>query len=329
MSDKPRVVCSRPLPGAFEVPDADVRHGPARGFGSREELFEFVRGAAAFVSWVSDRVDDALLEAAGENLRIVANFAVGYDNVDTDACARRGVIVSNTPDAVTEGTADAAWTLLLAAARRLIEGDRFARSGAWAEHGILGPTDFIGRPIAGRTLLIVGAGRIGYATALRSLGWGMRIRYVARSRKPAFEQAPLNARRVGLDEGLREADFVSIHTPLTDETRHLFDARRLALMKETAVLVNTARGPVVDEAALAEALREKRIFAAGLDVFEREPEVHAALTELENAVMTPHYGSASSTSREEMTALCAANVRAALAGERVPTPVVDPRRDTA
>ena len=164
-------------------------------------------------------------------------------------------------------------------------------------------------------MLIVGAGRIGYATALRSLGWGMRVLYVARSAKPQFEFAPLNATRVELDEGLTRADFVSIHVPLTPETRHLIDARRLALLRPTTVLVSTARGPVIDEAALVEALQRGDLFAAGLDVFEQEPRIHPGLAMLDNVVMTPHCGSANERSRGMMTALCAANVRAVLAGE--------------
>ncbi len=317
----PTVAVSRPLPIPLEVPGAEVRYGPEKGFLSAGDLQDFVRGADGVVTWVSERVDDAFLDAAGAQLKVVANFAVGYDNIDVAACARRGVIVTNTPDAVTEGTADMAMALLLAAARRMSEADRYVRSGAWKERGILGPREFIGRPIAGQTLLIVGAGRIGYATALRSLGWGMRILYVARSRKHDFESAPLNARRVELDDGLREADFVSVHTPLTAQTHHLLDARRIGLMKSTAVVVNTARGAVIDEAALAAALQERRIFAAGLDVFEKEPGCHAALVGLENVVMAPHIGSASVGSREMMTQLCAANVRAVLAGEAPKTPV--------
>lgn len=317
----PIVCVSRPLPAPFDCPGAEVRFGPDRGFDSPASLREFVRGAAALVTWVSERVNEALLEAAGPSLKVVANFAVGYDNIDLGACARRGVIVTNTPDAVTEGTADMAFALLLAASRRMSEADRFVRSGAWAERGLLGPAEFIGRPIAGRRLLIVGAGRIGYATALRSIGWGMRVRYVARTRKHDFESAPLNAERVELDEGLRDADFVSVHTPLNAETRHLLDARRLALMKPTAVLVNTARGAVIDEAALAAALCEGRLFAAGLDVFEREPGCHPALSGLANVVLAPHIGSASVGSREMMTNLCAANVRAVLAGKAAITPV--------
>lgn len=322
------IVCTtRPLPEDFKVPGASVRTGPERGFASPQELRKFVEGAHAIVSWVSEKIDAELLDAAGDQLKIVANYAVGYDNIDVGACKARGVIVTNTPDAVTEGTADIAWALLLAAARRVTEGDRFARSGAWEKFGVLGPTDFLGVPIAGQTLCIVGAGRIGYATALRSIGWGMRIMYVARSRHARFEHAPLNATRVTLEEGLGGADFVSVHTPLTDETRHLIGARELALMKPTAVIVNTSRGPVIDNDALAEALQNKNggngggIFAAGLDVFEDEPKVNVRLKKLDNIVMTPHIGSGDTRCRNQMAALCAANIRAVLAGEKPITPV--------
>jgi glyoxylate reductase len=319
-----RITLSRPLPGDFRLPnhpEATIDTGPPRGFASRDELLAFVAGAHACVTWVSERIDEAFLNAAGERLKIVANFAVGHDNIDVAACARRGVMVTNTPDAVTEGTADVAWALLMAAARRVTEGERFVRSGRWAETGLLGPSEFIGRSIAGRTLLIVGAGRIGYATALRSLGWGMRVLYTARSHKPMFEHAPLCAQRVELDEGLARADFVSVHTPLTEETRFLIDAHRLGLMKPTAVLVNTARGPVVDEAALGEALEAGRLFAAGLDVFEDEPRVHPKLLALDNVVMTPHFGSADERCRGQMTDLCAENIDRVLCGDPPITPV--------
>jgi glyoxylate reductase len=316
------VAVCRPLPVEFDAGGAEVRFGPERGFPSRQAAFEFFKGADAVVTWITEKVDAEFLDAVGPQLKLVANFAVGYDNIDVEACRGRGVRVSNTPDAVTEGTAECAVALMLAAARRLSAADRFCRSGEWEGVGILGPSDWIGMPIAGRTLLIVGAGRIGFATAVRMLGFGVRVLYTARSRKPLFEQAPLNAERVELDAGLARADFVSVHTPLTPETRHLIDARRLGLMKPTAVLVNTARGPVVDEAALAAALKAGTIFGAGLDVFEREPVVHEGLKGLANVVMTPHFGSASADSRGQMTRLCAANVRAVLSGKEPVTPVV-------
>jgi len=320
------VACSRPLPGTFALEGIDpsrvqVRFGGNRGFGSRAEGLAFFRGADAIVTWVSDRVDGEFLDAVGPQLKVVANFAVGTDNIDLPTCRSRGVIVTNTPDAVTDGTADCAVMLMLGAARNLAWADRFARSGEWEKYGTLGPADFVGLPVAGKTLLIVGAGRIGYATALRMLGWGMRVLYVARSAKPDFEHPPVNAKRVELDAGLREADFISIHTPLTPETRGLIDAQRLSLCKRTAVLVNTSRGPVVDEAALAKALREKRIYAAGLDVFEKEPVIHPDLKGLDNIVMTPHFGSANERSRAGMTSLCAANISAVVRGLPAVTPV--------
>lgn len=323
------VAATRPMPGVFDVGDAAVRFGPSRGFESRGELFEFVRGADAVVSWVSERVDAEFLREAGERLKIVANFAVGYDNIDVGACREAGVFVSNTPDAVTDGTADCAVMLMLAAARWLSSNDVFARSGAWAEYGVLGPVDRLGQPIGGwnedgtrRSVLIVGGGRIGYATAVRLVGFGLRVMYVSRESRGLFEGAPLFAERVGLDEGLRRADFVSLHVPLTGETRHLIGARELGLMKSSAVLVNTARGAVVDEGALVEALRAGRIWGAGLDVFEDEPRVHEGLVGLENVVMTPHFGSGSFGSRAKMSALVAANVRAVLGGGEPVTPVV-------
>ncbi|MDX2116513.1 MAG: D-glycerate dehydrogenase [Planctomycetota bacterium] len=288
---------------------------------SADELIPFMRGADAVVTWFCDKIDERVIEGAGPRVKVLANFAVGYDNIDLKAAAARNIIVTNTPDAVTEGTADMAFTLLLAASRRLVHADRFVRSGAWRAHGILGPAEFMGLAPAGRTLLIVGAGRIGYATALRSIGWGMRVLYTARSPKPNFEAAPLNGRRVEIDEGLAQADYVSVHTPLTPETRHIIDARRLALMKPSAVLVNTSRGPTVDEAALVEALRSGRLAAAGLDVFEREPELAPGLAELDNVVFAPHIGSATTDSRKMMVDLTAANIRAVLNGKPALTPV--------
>jgi glyoxylate reductase len=318
MAEPPPVVAiARALPGTVAVDGAEVRSGPEMAM-PRADLLRFVRGATAIVTWVSERVDDELLEAAGPQLKAVCNFAVGVDNIDLRACARRGVLVTNTPNAVTEGTADLAWALILAVARNLLPADRFARSPRYASVGPLGPTEFLGADLTGRTLLIVGAGRIGFATAMRSLGWGMRVLYTARSRHWDFELAPLTARRVPLDEGLREADVVSIHTPLTPETRHLINAARIALMKPTAILVNTARGPIVDEAALAAALRERRIYGAGLDVFEHEPKIHPDLLPLDNVVLTPHIGSAAARFRVMMTEMVLENVRAVLAGTRPP-----------
>lgn len=317
----PVVVVTRVLPGRLELPGAEIRWGADERI-PRDRLLRVVRGARVLITWVSERVDDELLDAAGPGLKAVCNFAVGVDNIDVDACRRRGVIVTNTPHAVTEGTADMTWTLILAVARRLIPADRFARSPEYAARGPLGPDEFLGTDLTGRTLLIVGAGRIGFAVALRSLGWGMRVLYVARTRHWNFELAPLAARRVTLDEGLREADVVSIHTPLSPQTRHLIDARAIGLMKPSAILVNTARGPIVDEAALARALKDRRIYGAGLDVFEDEPRIHPDLLALDNVVLAPHIGSAAARYREMMTALVEQNARAVLEGREPPNRVV-------
>ncbi len=316
----PIVAVTRPLPGDVRFPGTEVRIGPPERM-ERKDLLRFVHGADVIITWVSERVDAELLEAAGSRLRAVCNFAVGVDNIDLKACAARKVIVTNTPNAVTEGTADMAWALILAVARRVVEADRFARSSAYPERGPLGPREFVGADLTGRTLLIVGAGRIGFATAMRSIGWGMKVLYVARSRHWEFELAPLAATRVDLHQGLEEADVVSIHTPLTAETRHLIDAAALAKMKPTAILVNTARGPIVDEAALVAALKERRIYGAGLDVFEDEPHVHPGLIGLDNVVVTPHIGSASAKYREMMTAMACENARAVLEGREPPNRV--------
>ncbi|QOJ00502.1 MAG: D-glycerate dehydrogenase [Phycisphaeraceae bacterium] len=320
MTLRPIIAVTRALPGSLNLPNAEIRPGP-QDKPDRDWVLRHIAGTHAVVTMFSDKVDSHFLDAAGPNLRIVANFAVGYDNIDLSACRARGVAVSNTPHAVTEGTADLAWLLILAAARHLPAADRFARSGQWAQRGTLAMNDFLGQDLTGKTLLIVGAGRIGHATALRSLGWGMRILYTARSKHWDFELAPLAATRVPLDEGLAQADAVSIHCPLTPETKHLINRDRLALMKPTAILVNTARGPVVDEHALADALATGRLYAAGLDVFEHEPQIHPALTASDRVVMTPHIGSAAARYREMMTAMVADNIAAALAEREPPNRV--------
>lgn len=317
---RPIIAITRAIPGKVEVPGAEIRLGGERAF-SRDDLLRFVRGATALVTWVSERVDAELLDAAGPALRGVCNYAVGVDNIDVPACRSRGVIVTNTPNAVTEGTADLAWALILAVARRLVPADRFARGEDYPGLGPLGPTEFTGQDLTGRTLLIVGAGRIGQAVAMRSLGWGMRVLYVARQKHWEFELAPLAARRVTLEDGLREADVVSVHTPLTPESRHIINAQNLRLLKPTAILINTSRGPTVDEGALVEALKAGRIWGAGLDVFEREPVVHPGLKGLDNVVLTPHIGSAALKYREMMTVMALANAGAVVVGQEPPNRV--------
>jgi glyoxylate reductase len=287
----------------------------------RDRLLEEIAGKFGAVTLLTDQVDDEFLDAAGEQLVIVANYAVGFDNIDVEACTRRGVMASNTPDVLTETTADLAWTLMMAAARRVPEGDRFLRSRTpW----IWGPEMMLGQDVHHKTLGIVGFGRIGHALARRAKGFGMTVLYFDVFRPSAELEHELGAEYRELDDLLAEADFVSLHVNLSEETRHLIDAERLRSMKPTAVLVNTSRGPVIDEAALADALESGEIFAAGLDVFEREPEVHPKLLERQNAVVIPHLGSATVDTRLAMGMLAADNLFAALDGERPPT-LIDPQ----
>lgn len=268
---------------------------------AREELLAAVAGRDGILCTGQDRIDAELLDAAGAGLRAVANYAVGYDNIDEELLTGRGIPFSNTPDVLTDATADLAWALMLAAARRIVEADRYVRDGLWQGWG---PSQMLGMDFAGRMLGIVGAGRIGQAAARRATGFGMQILYWNRSAKPGFE-AECGARRVQLDELLRQSDFVSLHLPGTPETRHIIGERELGLMRPTAVLVNTGRGPLVDEAALVAALRERRIAAAGLDVFEEEPKVHPGLIELDNVVLAPHIGSATHQARSKMAEVAA------------------------
>jgi glyoxylate reductase len=313
-----KVLVTREIPEAglrlLEGFDATVlyEHPP-----TRDELLEAARGASGILSTATEKVDGEVMDAAGEGLKVVANMAVGYDNVDVEAARERGIVVTNTPGVLDETTADVAFMLMLAAARRLGEGERLVRAGRWEWWG---PKQLRGHDLWGKKLGIVGMGRIGQAVARRGRGFGMEILYHNRSRDPDAEEE-LGARYRELGDLLHESDFVSIHTPLTEETLHLIGAEELERMKPESVLVNTSRGPVVDESALAEALRDRRIFAAGLDVYEEEPKVNPGLLELENVVLAPHIGSASFETRDKMAALAAENLRAVLRGEQPKTPV--------
>lgn len=303
------------------LPGVDARITVSPDALARPELLRFIKGSSIVVTMFNDRVDAEFLAAAGPQLKGVCNFAVGTDNIDLAACRAAGVVATNTPDAVTEGTANIAIGLMLAVARHIASGDRFVRTGRFETQGNSFPNGWMGVHLTGQTILIVGAGRIGKAVALRAQAFGMRTLYVARSPHLDFEQAPLAAQRIELDAGLKLADVVSIHTPLTPDTRHLINKDRLALMKSTAILLNTSRGPTVDEAALADALASKRIYGAGLDVFEREPIVHPALLTLDNVVMTPHIGSAERYWREEMTRMVMRNAAAILSSKPAPNAV--------
>ena len=281
---------------------------PAAGSMPRAALLAELAEADALVSLLDVAVDEELLDAA-PRLRVVANVAVGFDNVDLPAATRRGVVVTNTPDVLTDATADFTFALLLAAARRLAEGEALARSGDWRGWA---PDLLLGQDVAGRTLGIIGLGRIGQAVARRARGFDMRVLYAGR--RPAAEATALLATHVPLDELLSRSDAVTLHCPLTAETRHIIDAAALARMKPTAVLVNTARGACVDEAALADALERGVIAGAGLDVFEHEPSIHPRLLATRRAVLAPHLGSATLTARGNMARLSAEAVADVLAG---------------
>jgi glyoxylate reductase len=283
----------------------------------RGELLEAVRGAAGILPTVTEKMDTEVIDSAGDGLKVIANMAVGYDNIDVEAATERGVVVTNTPEVLNETTADTAFMLLLASARRLGEAERLLRSGGWEAWG---PMQLTGPDVWGKRLGVVGFGRIGQAVARRARGFDMDLAYHDQYRNEEAERE-LGARYLELDELLRTSDFVSIHTPLTPETTHLIGAEELEKMKPEAVLVNTSRGPVVDESALADALAEGRIFAAGLDVYEEEPEVHATLLELQNVVLAPHIGSASIETRDKMAVLAAENLTAVLRGEEPKTPL--------
>ncbi|MBI4391337.1 MAG: D-glycerate dehydrogenase [candidate division NC10 bacterium] len=317
---KPTVLVTRPLP---EPVTRLLRQHASLTVHRRDapiprrRVLEGIREATGLVCMGTDRIDAELLQA-GPRLRVVANVAVGYNNVDVAAATSLGIWVTNTPGVLTETTADLAWALLLAVARRIIEGDAFVRSGRWKMWQF---QHLLGTDVWGKTLGICGPGRIGQAVARRGRGHGMRILYTGRRRLPGPDEADLGAYFVEKSTLLKEADFVSLHLPLTPETTHYIGARELHRMKPTAFLINTTRGPVVDEKALVKALRGGWIAGAGLDVFEREPAVEPGLLRLRNVVLTPHVGSATAETRTRMALLAAENCVAVLRGERPQTPV--------
>jgi glyoxylate reductase len=276
---------------------------------SREELLTRSAGCDGLMTMLTDRIDDELIDAAGPQLRIVANYAVGFDNVDLTTCTRRGVFVSTTPDVLTDAVAELTTALVLALVRRVSEGDRLIRH---REPWIWGPNMMLGSGLSGRTLGLVGHGRIGQRVEALARPFGMEIVYSSRTGG------------MPLGELLETADVVSLHLPLSDESRHLIDARALSLMKQTAFLINTSRGPVVDEAALADALEQGEIAGAALDVYEREPEVEERLLSLENVVLSPHLGSATLETREAMGMLCVEALRAVLLEGRIPENALNP-----
>jgi lactate dehydrogenase-like 2-hydroxyacid dehydrogenase len=325
MSQLPRVFVARIIPaegldlvrGGCDVDVWDGDLPPPRG-----ELLRRVAGCDGVLTLLTDRVDDEFLDAAGPGLRVVSNYAVGFDNIDVAACTRRGVAVGNTPGVLTDTTADLAWALLMAAARRLPEGDRYVRDGRWKTWG---PLLLLGPDVHGATIGIVGFGRIGQAVARRAQGFGMEILYHDVQPVPDEVTMPLGATYLPLEALLPRSDFVSLHVNLSEVTRHLMNATTLALMKPTAILVNTSRGPVVDQRALADALRDGTIAAAALDVTDPEPiSMDDPLVGLDNCLIVPHIASASRATRGRMAAMAAANLLAGVRGEPLPTPVSPP-----
>ncbi|WP_292596782.1 2-hydroxyacid dehydrogenase [Mesotoga sp. UBA6090] len=310
----------------YKIPDEgmlllkkfDVEVNTEDRFLPKEEIIQKAKDAAALVTLLSDKIDAEVLESLPK-LKIIANYAVGYNNIDIDEARKRGIRVTNTPEVLTDATADLTMSLILAASRRIVEADRFVR-----EHRFVGwkPDLFTGPSLSGKTLGIIGLGRIGKAVAKRAEAFGMNVVYCSRKPLLSNEEEKLNVSHLSLEELLRSSDFISLHVPLTQETYHLLNEKRLSMLKAGAVLINTARGPIVDETALIKALRSGRLAAAGLDVYEEEPDVPQELIDLDNVVLLPHIGSATKEARIEMAMMVGRNVAAVLEGKEPPNPVV-------
>ena len=317
--NRPTLYITRLLPQA--VMDAIPQHyrvlaDSADRPATANELGHGFSQADAVICTLADRIDASILSQATK-LKIVANYAVGYNNIDLAAAAQRGIIVTNTPDVLTDATADLTWALMLGVARRVVEGDALVRTGNWTGWA---PTQMLGTDVTGKTLGIVGMGRIGQAVAYRATGFRMSVLYAGRH---AVSSPPgVSWTRQPLDAVLKHSDYLSLHVPLTDTTRHLIGRRELALMKPTAFLINTSRGPVIDEPALLAALEAGTIAGAGLDVYEHEPAVSPALYSLPNVVLLPHLGSATLETRVHMGLICLENIAAALEGRSVPHRVI-------
>ena len=283
---------------------------------TRDELINAVKNYTAVIVMLNDNVDAEVISHAGSNLKLIANYGVGFNNIDVKAANAKGIRVSNTPDVLTDATADCAWALLFAAARRVIECDNIARKGSF----LWSPEYMLGYDVTGKTLGIIGAGRIGANFGRKAIrGFSMKVIYYGRHNSPELDE--LGAKLVSFDELLSESDYISLHVPLTPETKHLIGAKELAKMKRTAILINTARGPVIDEKALAEALKNHVIAAAGLDVYEREPEVEEGLKGLSNVVLMPHVGSGTFDARANIGLVDVKNVKAVLEGKEPPNEV--------
>lgn len=317
-----KIVVTRPIPeaGLTALKGHDVEvHDFGATSPTEAQLIQAARDADALLSLLSDPITEQVLEACS-NLKIVAQYAVGYDNIDIAAAEARGIVVTHTPDVLTDATADFAFALLLAAARRLLPADQFVRDGRFTRW----ETDLLlGTDLKGKKIGIIGLGRIGVAVARRALGFGMRVIYHSRSSANPTVERMVGARYVSLDHLLKESDVISLHCSLNAASHHLIDASAFAKMKPSAILINTARGAVVDEDALVEALKSGTIAAAGLDVFEDEPEVHPGLLDLDNVILAPHLGSATVEARTKMARMCADSIIAALSdSDKIPCRIV-------
>ncbi len=319
---KPKVYVTRQLPSEgmdLLARDCELDFNPHDRGMTREELIDCVGDAEGLVTLLSDNIDAEIMDA-GPNLKVIANYAVGFNNIDIAAATERGIAVTNTPGVLTETTADLAWALLMATARRIAESDKFMRSGkfrGWA------PMLYLGNDIYGKTLGIVGFGRIGRAVARRASGFNMKVLYSSRSRAPEAIEKSLNAVFCPLETLLRESDFVSLHVPLTEQTHHLIGDEEFDIMKKSSILINTARGPVVNEKALVRTLEAEKIAGAGLDVYEQEPGFEPQLAEMDNVVMVPHIGSASVATRTKMSVMVAEDAIDVLKGH-MPAHLVNP-----
>lgn len=312
-----KVLVTRRIPDSglkilTETCDLDIFEGEAPI--SRDVLLKRIKGKDGLLCLLSDRIDKEIVAAGGRSLKVISNYAVGYNNIDVEEATKSGVLVTNTPGVLTDATADLTWALLLACARRIPKSDSLVRDGRFVGWS---PTLLLGREVYGKTLGIIGMGEIGAAVARRAKGFGMKTIYHNRKRNPEAEKE-LGAMYVSVDDLLRNSDYVSLHVSLNPETRHLIGEKEFAMMKPTAILLNASRGEVIDEKALIKALKEGRIDSAGLDVYEKEPRLSPGLAELDNVVLTPHTGSATYESRDKMAVMAAENLVAGLRGERPP-----------
>jgi lactate dehydrogenase-like 2-hydroxyacid dehydrogenase len=291
----------------------DIKIYPHDKVPNKDEIIRNLKGKDGLLCLLSDPIDKDVINSE-PNLKMIASYAVGYDNIDVIAATKRGIPVSNTPDVLTDATAEMAWALLFSVARRIVEGDNYTRQDKYRGWG---PMLMLGKDVTNKTLGIIGAGRIGTAFALKSKGFDMKVIYFSSHRNKILERN-LNAKKVELSELLKKSDFVSLHVPLTNKTHHLISENELKMMKETAILINTSRGPIINEKVLFKALKDKWIFGAGLDVYEHEPDITQGLKKLDNIVLQPHSASATIESRTKMSIMAAENMIAGLKGEIPP-----------